>query len=74
MDRCDWCQEISDSLVPVVNRNQTVSRDFDMVCPNCSAVEQFEHAHEVIEHPLKYLYWLKWQKARMTASLYEQYA
>ncbi len=51
MNRCHWCQEISE-LVPIVNRNKTASHDFDWVCPACAEVERSEHADEGLWSPL----------------------
>lgn len=72
MNRCDWCQEISE-LVPVVNRDRTSSHDVDFVCPSCAEVERFEHADEVLWNPLGFTPFRR-KSVMMTASLNDRYA
>ncbi len=45
---CDWCQEESDALIPIVNRDVTLNRECVFVCKSCKEVEQFEHADELL--------------------------
>ncbi len=51
MKQCDWCQEESPFLTPIVNRDTTVSRAVDLVCSACHTVERFEHADEILWNP-----------------------
>jgi hypothetical protein len=46
--RCEWCQEESDTLTPVVNRDVMLPTERVFVCRACKEVEQFEHADELL--------------------------
>ena len=50
MGRCAWCQEQSDCLIPVVNRNPAVDVEHEFVCSACAEVERFEHGDELLWH------------------------
>ncbi len=45
--RCEWCQEESEVLVPVVNRNPLNSSEHELVCSACAVVEADEHGNEL---------------------------
>ena len=45
--RCEWCQEESEVLVPVVNRNPLHPSEHELVCPTCAVVEADEHGNEL---------------------------
>jgi hypothetical protein len=48
MNRCDWCLEEHRFLAPIENRNPTVSRDFEYVCPECAEVAYVERVGEML--------------------------
>ncbi len=52
--RCEWCQEESSTLVPIVNRDITVPGEHVLVCPACLDVERFEHADELLWSPVNF--------------------
>ncbi len=52
--RCEWCQEESFALVPVVNRDITVSGEHVLLCLACLEVERFEHADELLWSPVNF--------------------
>jgi len=45
--RCEWCQEESKVLIPVVNRNPLNPSEHELVCPDCAVVEADEHGGEL---------------------------
>ncbi len=53
--RCDWCQVESATLVPVVNRDATISYEHVFVCALCKEVEHFEHADELLWSPVNFV-------------------
>ena len=54
MQRCDWCQERTISLIPVVNRGLEGSGEYEFVCGACAEVERFEHIDELLCSPVTY--------------------
>ncbi len=51
---CEWCQESSDALVPVVNRDVTNPSELMFVCSSCKEVEHSEHADELLWSPVDF--------------------
>ncbi len=46
--RCEWCQEESEVLLPVVNRNPLNPSKHELVCPTCAAVVADEHGDTLL--------------------------
>ena len=46
--RCEWCQEESKVLLPVVNRNPLNPSEHELVCPDCAVVVAYEHGDELL--------------------------
>jgi hypothetical protein len=65
MGCCDWCQEVSACLIPVVNRNPTIISEYEFVCEVCAEVERFEHADELLWNPVDFV---SLAKGRLTDS------
>jgi hypothetical protein len=51
---CEWCQQEGVALVPIVNRNPHSPGEYELVCGECAAVEQFEHANELLYNPIPF--------------------
>ncbi len=46
--RCEWCQEESTVLLPVVNRNPLNPSEHELVCPACAVVVADEHGDSLV--------------------------
>lgn len=43
MHRCEWCQEETATVLPVVDRDPTSFQEHVLVCPSCADTASFEH-------------------------------
>ena len=43
MFRCEWCQEETDTVIPVVDRDPTSFQEHALVCLDCADTASFEH-------------------------------